>query len=87
MQGAYPAFAIKFSLLFLNMVGLTLGLLGVLMSYCKWRQVFPLLLVLVYFTSVYTFLHAIPRYRLPMMPYVLIFTATAWNRIVLYLRA
>lgn len=48
----------------------------------NWRDKLPLLAIILYFTIMHTLLFAIPRYRLPIMPYVLIFAVVGFLRIL-----
>lgn len=55
------------------------ALVGLAASLRRWRDVLPVCSILVYFTALHGLLHAIPRYHLPLLPYIFVFAATgAW---------
>lgn len=63
----------KTVLLLIDGLAILLGLVGVVSVYRDWKRFVPLLTIICYFTMIYTLIHAISRYRIPIMPYVLIF--------------
>jgi 4-amino-4-deoxy-L-arabinose transferase-like glycosyltransferase len=58
------------------------ALVGLAVSLRRWRDVLPLLSVLVYFVGLHGLLHAIPRYHLPLLPYVFVLASVGlwWMR-------
>jgi len=62
--------------LLLAILGLCIGLRE------NWRDKLPILTIIFYFTIMYTLVFAIPRYRLPIMPYVLIFAVAGFLQIL-----
>ena len=48
----------------------------------NWRDKLPLLSIILYFTIMHILLFAIPRYRLPIMPYVLIFAVVGFLQLL-----
>lgn len=62
---------------------LLLAIWGVWVSLREnWRNKLPLLSIVLYFTIIHTLLFAIPRYRIPIMPYVLIFAVVGFLRLL-----
>jgi hypothetical protein len=47
----------------------------------KWRRIAPLLLVIGYLTAVHTAMHAVVRYRTPLMPLVVVIAGAGWRRL------
>jgi hypothetical protein len=47
----------------------------------EWRAIAPLLLVIGYLTGVHAASHALPRYRVPIMPLVVVIAAAGWQRV------
>ena len=86
-SGNYGAFVVKASLLGLNFAGVVVGWLGILLSLRAWRRCLPMLVVIGYFFGIYTLIHAIARYRIPIMPYMLVFSVYAGFRVFSYFRA
>jgi len=62
------------------------GLLGLGLSWRRWREVLPLALMLAYGTAVYTVLIVLPRYLFPLVPFYWVSAGYgllwAWARIV-----
>lgn len=73
----YPR--IKIFLAIMQYSVIFLSLLGIVLSFRKWRLFFPILTIIIYFTLLHTlFFVAIPRYALPIFPYVLLFSANGF---------
>ena len=68
--------AIYFSILLSAVWGVWVGLKE------NWRDKLPMLAIISYFTIIHTLIFAIPRFRLPIMPYVLIFAVVGFLRIL-----
>jgi 4-amino-4-deoxy-L-arabinose transferase-like glycosyltransferase len=61
---------------------LGLSVIGIVISIRQWRSTLPILSIILYFTLIYGLLHAIPRYHLPIIPYVLVFAANGSLKIM-----
>ena len=48
----------------------------------EWRRFLPLIMVLLYFTLIYGIIHAIPRYHIPVLPYVFILAMAGFVQLV-----
>lgn len=48
----------------------------------RWRRIAPLLLVVGYLTAVHVAMHALVRYRAPLMPLIVVVAAAGWQRAV-----
>jgi len=68
--------AIYFSMLLLAVWGVWGGLKE------NWRDKLPMLAIISYFTIMHTLIFAIPRFRLPIMPYVLIFAVVGFLQLL-----
>jgi len=76
----YPAVLAKLILAIISCAPLPLAIIGVSLNRRKWRDFLPLILIMAYFTALYSLIHAIERYNAPMLPYLLIFAASgAWG--------
>lgn len=64
--------AVDYSIFLLFILGLWVGLKE------NWRDKSPILAIILYFTIMHTLIFAIPRYRLPIMPYVLVFAVVGF---------
>jgi hypothetical protein len=64
--------AIKTLLLLIDTIVIILGITGIILTF-KERKGMLIASVVVYFAFIYAAVHAIPRYRVPLMPYVIIF--------------
>jgi hypothetical protein len=71
----------RFSLLFLQGVVLVTAIAGIYLTFSIGGVVFLLLLILIYFTGHVSF-DPVPRYAIPAMPYLFIFTATGLMKII-----
>lgn len=78
-----PVF-LKLVLLILNTLPLLFGILGLFFIRDKWRTVFPLLLIIVYFSVVHTLIHpgSGPRYHAPIMSAVFVFASLGIIKII-----
>lgn len=76
-----PAFFPKLIIYIFHFFGLIGGVVGIYLSRRDWLKVLPLLILIVYFTFIYTLLTIIPRYLFPIMPFYMIFAAYAATRI------
>lgn len=60
------------------------GIVGVILSRKRWRELFPLYLLIIYITSIHSVTIASIRYRFPMMPFLMLFAAYGlcelWHR-------
>jgi len=70
----YPK--IKIALAIFQYLAILLGLIGILLGFEKFKDFLPLIAIILYFTIIHSLLFAIPRYNLPIIPYVLIFCAS-----------
>lgn len=74
-QRHYPAIAVKLLLIALNFSTLGLWLLGTLVRLKQWAAWWPSGAAILYFTGVYSFFWALPRYGILVYPLVLVFVA------------
>lgn len=69
---------IKLSLIFINILYVSTAVVGIVLLSKYWRKYYPLLIIPLYFTLIYTVLgRADARYALPAYPIMLIFSAYA----------
>lgn len=73
----YLHFSFKALLLLMNMTAIGFGWIGMFLYIKRWRTVAPLYATIIYFVGVYCSLHATIRYRVPIMPYILMFAVYA----------
>jgi|GEM_PF-2471207 hypothetical protein len=72
-QRDYPAIAAKLLLIALNFATLGLCLWGTAVHWREWMHWWPLWATLLYFTGVYSFFWALPRYGILLYPTLLVF--------------
>ena len=75
----FPLF-VKFCLLLLHTVTLILGIIGVFLIRRQWKSCIIPLLLICFFTG-HIFLVTIPRYHVPVLPYVFIFASVCLIKI------
>jgi len=75
----FPLF-VKFCLLLLHTVTLILGIIGVFLIRKQWKSYIIPLLLICFFTG-HIFLVTIPRYHVPVLPYVFIFVSVCLIKI------
>lgn len=73
VQHNYLAVAIKLLLVALNLATLGLCMWGTMVRLSEWTRWWPLWATIVYFTAIYSFFWALPRYGIPLYPTVLVF--------------
>ncbi|MEW6679755.1 MAG: glycosyltransferase family 39 protein [bacterium] len=75
----YPK--IKIGLAIFQYLVIFFALLGIIFGLEKLREYLPILTIILYFTVIHSLLLAIPRYNLPIFPYLFLFCANAIIRI------
>ena len=68
-------FVIKFGLFMIHFPILILALIGIYMSNIRKKEVLLLLSLLFYYTMIHAVTLAVPRYRLPVMPFLIMFSS------------
>lgn len=76
---------IKTGLAFIHYPILILALLGIFKSNRGGKEIWIILSLLFYFTLVYAITFAVPRYRLPVMPYAIVFSSVGVLKVVHFL--
>lgn len=75
----------KLAIYFFHMWAVVLGLVGLAVSWRRWRDVLPIALTIAYLTAVYAVLIIGPRYLFPTMPFYWILaghgTLVVWQRL------
>jgi 4-amino-4-deoxy-L-arabinose transferase-like glycosyltransferase len=77
----YGALGAKLALLAIDAAIIGLGWLGVVFSLFAWRRSWPLLVCVLYLTTMIGLVHAVERYRLPVMPVMVILAGNAVVRL------
>ncbi len=72
-EGSLGKLAIKTFLLFLDGFTIAMGFLGIIVTFNNWKKYIVLQIFIFYPLVFYSLLWAIPRYRLPLMPFMIIF--------------
>ena len=84
-QGRYVVFFVKFSMLALNSLLILLGVYGAYWAFSRraadMRSLVVLSAPVVYITAIHVVLFATQRFHVPVMPFVLVFTAVALQRL------
>lgn len=78
----YKVFLLKIILLIINIGLLIIGLVGFFIEKKSWRLFLPVILLIIYKTIFHMAFPATPRYQIPVMPFVLIFSAIGIVRII-----
>lgn len=60
---------------------LTLGFVGLIYCSKRWRELLPFLAILIFWPLAYYFVYTVIRFRMPIMPVVILFTAVVIDRI------
>ena len=76
----------KMMLLSIDGSAIFLGFLGGILSLPMWRRTLPIGMPILYFTAVHVAIHARSRYRVPVMPFVVIFATIGLFHIVTIIR-
>lgn len=79
-QAHYGVLVAKGALLVINMSLLGFAVLGFCLERRRWSRFWPVALVIVYVNLLHTVLFSTPRYQIPIMPLVLIFSAVGMTR-------
>ncbi len=72
-EGSYSKLAVKIFLLLLDGAIIGLGFLGMIITFRNWKKYAIPLIFIVYTSAFYSLLHAITRYRIASMPYMIMF--------------
>lgn len=71
----YPV--VKIGLAIIQYAVIFLAVLGIVLARKMWKRFIPLVTIILYFTIIYCVFHAIPRYNLPIFPYLFVFVSAA----------
>lgn len=84
-QNVSNKFLIITSFLFFDML-MIFAVYGMIMSFAAWRDYIFLYLMILSTTIVYTLIHAITRYRRPIVPLLIIFASIGIEKIITYIK-
>ena len=76
----YKIFFQKAIFFAINMGLILLGFFGIFLARKRWKAAFLLLSIIIYKVFLHMLLYSAPRYQIPIMPFMLVFTAVALER-------